>query len=72
VPEHREVPLSNEKRREATLKYYQWIPLLILLQAVGFMTPRLIWRAFHDHLGLPLDHVLAGIAQIDGQNDTGR
>jgi hypothetical protein len=43
VEENEDIPDSMHERHSTMLKYYQWIHLIILLQAVLFVIPRIIW-----------------------------
>ena len=44
------------------LKYYQWVHLIILLQAVLFIVPRIVWRSLNDKCGIEiLNYVDAAI-----------
>lgn len=36
--------LEKEDVSKISLKHYQWIPILILMQAVVFMGPKLLWN----------------------------
>jgi len=41
-------------RKERQLNYYQWTPFIILLMALFFYLPRLIWRALSVRSGIDL------------------
>jgi hypothetical protein len=46
VEEHHEIPDDMNERKNAMLKYYQWIHLIILFQSMLFIIPRIIWQVF--------------------------
>ena len=46
------VPLNKTKRVEHTLRYYQWLPFVYLIQAFLFLFPHLIWISFYKRNGL--------------------
>lgn len=54
VPKNQAVPQDFNLRRERTLKYYQWINFVLLLQAFFFSLPRILWQSFNDKIGLSI------------------
>lgn len=46
------LPLSKNERIEHTLRYYQWLPFVFLIQAFFFLLPHLIWISFYKRNGL--------------------
>jgi hypothetical protein len=38
--------------------YYQWVPILLLLMALGFYAPRLFWRSFNAHCGIDIQNLI--------------
>ncbi|CAF1492167.1 unnamed protein product, partial [Didymodactylos carnosus] len=54
VSKDHQLPDDHGLRRERTLKYYQWINFVLLLQALFFSFPRIIWQSFNDKIGLSL------------------
>ena len=67
-------PHSNEDRRQAQISseddffcncrislflgYYQWVPILLLLMALGFYAPRLFWRSFNIRSGIDIQNLV--------------
>ena len=47
-----QVPLNQEERAQRTLRYYQWLPFVYLIQAFFFLLPHLIWISFFKRNGL--------------------
>lgn len=47
---------ANEKRY--VLRYYQFVPFILLLQALLFVLPRLVWRSFSRHSGLDVRNLM--------------
>ena len=41
-------------RRKTELKYYQWVPFLLLIQAFFFYIPQIAWRALSLRSGIDL------------------
>ncbi|CAF1581955.1 unnamed protein product [Rotaria magnacalcarata] len=62
-------PHSDEDRRQAQIGYYQWVPILLLLMALGFYTPRLFWRSFNAHCGIDIQNLVKK-SQISTKNST--
>ncbi len=47
------------------MKYYQWINFILLLQALFFSIPRIIWQSFNDRIGLSLDNLVDAANKYD-------
>ena len=50
------IPQPGEPRAE--LGYYQWVPIMLLLQALLFYCPCLIWRLLNDRSGIDVNNVV--------------
>lgn len=50
----KELPLNERERRNQRIRYYQWVPFLLLFQAILCYVPRIIWRSFNVRSGLDL------------------
>ena len=50
----KELPLNERERRNQRIRYYQWVPFLLLFQAILCYIPRIIWRSFNVRSGLDL------------------
>lgn len=52
--------LSKDRpdRKSRVLKYYQWVPFILLFQAFLFYTPRLLWRALSTKSGLNIANLV--------------
>jgi Innexin len=46
------VLLTKQGKNQHTIVYYQWIPVILLLQAFMFCLPRIFWMTFADHSGV--------------------
>lgn len=49
---------DHPDRKSRVLKYYQWVPFILLFQAFLFYTPRLIWRALSTKSGLNIANLV--------------
>jgi hypothetical protein len=54
TPMDKELPLSERERRQNRIRYYQWVPFLLLFQAILCYIPRIIWRSFNVRSGLDM------------------
>ena len=46
------LPLNKNERLQHTLRYYQWLPFVYLIQAFCFLFPHMIWISFFKRNGL--------------------
>jgi hypothetical protein len=46
------LPLNKNERSQHTLRYYQWLPFVYLIQAFFFLFPHLIWMSCFKRNGL--------------------
>ena len=55
------IPTSphSQMRRRRSIYYYQWLPILLALQSLLFLIPRLIWSSFSSRCGINLQHCLS-------------
>lgn len=54
----KEVPTEIDERKSAEIGYYQWVPIVLALQALMFFIPSWIWQTLHKQSGLDLDSVI--------------
>ena len=47
---------ANEKRY--VLRYYQFVPFILLVQAFFYLLPRLCWRSFSRHSGIDVRNLM--------------
>ncbi|CAF0962028.1 unnamed protein product [Didymodactylos carnosus] len=46
-------------KRKRSIYYYQWLPILLAIQSLGFLIPRIIWSSFSSRCGINIQHVLS-------------
>nr|AFC34070.1 INX10 [Hirudo verbana] len=56
LPYDEYVPKEHEGRQ--IIPYYQWIPLILLVQALCFYLPILQWRTFSGRSGIDVNHIV--------------
>ena len=60
LPLEAEIPRANSGEREGReILYYQWLPFVMLTQALFFYLPSAMWHAFNSKAGVDCDSVLA-------------
>ena len=57
------VPLSNKHipgdgEPKAYISYYQWVPMILLVQALLFYMPCLLWRSLNNKTGIDVDNIV--------------
>ncbi|TMS35991.1 hypothetical protein L596_003266 [Steinernema carpocapsae] len=78
IPFEQEIPNDMDDRHDAELNYYQWVPIVLALQAVMFYIPNWIWKTLHQQSGIDLGtavsdaHGLRGMRQSERAKETVR
>lgn len=54
TPMDKELPLDDRERKQHRIRYYQWVPFLLLFQAILCYIPRIVWRSLNVRSGLDL------------------
>ncbi|MFH4979027.1 hypothetical protein AB6A40_005736 [Gnathostoma spinigerum] len=52
------VPEDVDARRGAEIGYYQWVPIVLALQALMFFIPSWVWKTLHKQSGVDIDTVV--------------
>ena len=52
------IPKHHEGDKRETITYYQWVPLILLVQALFFYFPRMTWRTMNSRAGVDVDNVV--------------
>ncbi|CAF3413793.1 unnamed protein product [Rotaria sp. Silwood1] len=52
LDDDREIPENTNIRYESSIRYYQWIPFILLFQAFFFFAPYVLWRALCQRSGI--------------------
>lgn len=58
IPTNETIPSNNTVRKQSEIAYYQWTPLILVLCALGFYFPRLLWRSMNVRSGINLQHLI--------------
>lgn len=54
--------------REEVISYYQWIPLVLLLQTLCFYTPSIIWSAHNSTFGVDINRMVLLVSGVEHIN----
>ncbi|CAD5126051.1 unnamed protein product [Dimorphilus gyrociliatus] len=65
-PMQTDLPLISEgDEGKHFIPYYQWIPFILLIQAVLFYFPSVIWRSFNQSAGIDADNILKAAFDLE-------
>lgn len=59
LPWSHEVPREKDEAGRQMIPYYQWISIILLLQAVLFYLPSMVWHGLNSKAGVDTDNILA-------------
>ncbi|CAJ0583067.1 unnamed protein product, partial [Mesorhabditis spiculigera] len=57
------------ERDDAVIGYYQWVPIVLAVQAFLFYLPSLVWKALNFNTGINVKSILVSAAQIKKKID---
>ncbi len=52
------IPKEHEDEQRQQIPYYQWVPLILLGQALFFYMPRIVWRALNNKTAIDVDNIV--------------
>jgi innexin len=52
------VPVDIDLRRESSIRYYQWIPFILLFEAFFFFLPYALWRMLCQRSGIDIRDIV--------------
>ncbi len=52
------LPDSEATRKSTELKYYQWVPFILLAQAFFFFIPHIVWRSLARRAGIDMRDII--------------
>ncbi|XP_046351843.1 innexin unc-9-like isoform X2 [Haliotis rubra] len=58
VPFEQSVPRHGQMKKEKEIGYYQWVPMILLFQALLFKVPCILWRILTASAGVNLDKIV--------------
>ena len=63
VPFDERIPPDRHRRM---IPYYQWVPMILLVQALLFCVPAAVWRSFCGHSGLDVASLVSCALTFSG------
>lgn len=58
LPFEEYIPKEHEGDRRHMIPYYQWIPMILLVQALLFYLPCLVWRTMNGRSGIDVNNIV--------------
>lgn len=57
IPQGDVIPENIATRQDAEITYYQWVPIILLFQALMFKIPNIAWRLLNGYSGINMDKI---------------
>ena len=52
------IPKEEEDEKRRMIPYYQWIPIILLIQALMFYLPTVVWRTLNSRSGIDVNNIV--------------
>jgi hypothetical protein len=65
-----EIPREVATREKHPIIYYQWVPLILMVQALLFYLPILLWRSMNSRTGIDLNDIVETAEKFQFADDT--
>ncbi|KAL7675036.1 hypothetical protein ACOME3_001304 [Neoechinorhynchus agilis] len=62
IPVDQKLPKDSIERRKYEIRYYQWVPFILLLQAFSFYLPHIAWRTLSRRSGIDIKDLVEAAA----------
>ena len=72
LPYNEYVPRIGEDDKRRTIRYYQWIPWILLTQAFFFWLPGLVWRQLSSKAGIDVADVFSSVRLLQNTQQLDR
>lgn len=59
LPNDQPVPKVEEADKRRMIPYYQWLPMILLMQALFFYLPNVVWHTFNRRAGVDISSIVA-------------
>ncbi|KAI6182780.1 Innexin [Aphelenchoides bicaudatus] len=67
-----EIPVEITDRDERQFGYYQWVPIMLAIQATMFFLPNWIWKTLHQQSGIDLGTAIEDARKLRSLSSTDR
>lgn len=64
LPWDNHIPKEHENDQRYMITYYQWIPLILMVQALFFYMPRLLWVGLNKRVGMDVNLVMSNAVSL--------
>ena len=64
LPWENHIPKEHEDDQRYMITYYQWIPLILMIQALFFYMPRLLWVGLNKRVGMDVNLVMSNAVSL--------
>ena len=58
LPFEEYIPKEHEKEKRHMIPYYQWMPMILLVQALMFYMPIMVWRTLNKKSGIDVNNIV--------------
>ena len=52
------IPKEDEGHKRQMIPYYQWVPMILLVQALLFYMPVMVWRTLNSRSGIDVNNIV--------------
>ncbi|CAF0852886.1 unnamed protein product [Adineta ricciae] len=69
IDDQSEIPENPDIRHDMSIRYYQWIPFILLFQAFLFFVPYVLWRVLCQRSGIDIRDIVEAASNYKRAND---
>ncbi|CEF67431.1 Innexin family-containing protein [Strongyloides ratti] len=69
VPMYENIPDDHSTREQKQIGYYQWVPFILIAEALMFSLPCIIWRLMNWQCGINIQNMVSAGVEIRGMMD---
>ncbi|KAF8355819.1 inx-3 [Pristionchus pacificus] len=66
IPFEQEIPTDVQDRQDAEIGYYQWVPIVLALQAIMFYVPNWLWKTLNKLNGVDVENAVVEASKMRG------